>query len=51
MKEFISKMKDVLGYYQILQVATDADTETIKRSYRDLAKIWHPDNNQDKDPP
>jgi len=49
MKEFISNMKDVLSYYQILQVATDADSETIKRSYRDLAKIWHPDNNQDKD--
>ena len=49
MKGFISNMKDALGYYQILQVTPDTDAETIKRSYRDLAKIWHPDNNQDKD--
>ena len=38
-------MKDALGYYEILQVSTDADLETIKRSYRELAKIWHPDSN------
>lgn len=43
------KMNDALGYYQILQVATDADSETIKKSYRDLAKVWHPDYNQKKD--
>lgn len=42
-------MKDALGYYQILNVSVDADIETIKQSYRDLAKIWHPDNNHDKD--
>ena len=32
-------MKDVLGYYEILQVPTDADIDTIKHTYRDLAKI------------
>ena len=43
------KMKDALGYYEILRVPADADGDTIKKSYRDLAKIWHPDYNQDKD--
>ena len=38
-------MKDAKGYYEILQVSADADAETIKHSYRDLAKIWHPDSN------
>ena len=38
-------MKDALGYYEILQVSTDADMETIKHSYRELAKTWHPDSN------
>lgn len=42
-------MKDALGYYQILQVAREADSSAIKQSYRDLAKIWHPDYNHDKD--
>ena len=40
-------MKDALGYYEILQVSSNADAETIKHSYRDLAKIWHPDSNHD----
>lgn len=42
-------MKDALGYYHTLQVEKNADNETIKQSYRELAKIWHPDNNRDKD--
>ena len=42
-------MKDALGYYEILQVSADADSDAIKKSYRDLAKVWHPDYNQDKD--
>lgn len=42
-------MKDALGYYKILQVTEDADADRIKHSYRDLAKIWHPDYNQNKD--
>ena len=41
-------MKDALGYYEILQVSTDADNDTIKHAYRDLAKIWHPDSNRDE---
>ncbi len=42
-------MKDALGYYQILQVSPTAGFEEIKRSYRDLAKRWHPDYNKDRD--
>ena len=41
-------MKDALGYYKLLQVPTNADFEVIKHSYRDLAKIWHPDNNHEQ---
>ena len=40
-------MKDALGYYQILQVEATASAETIKKSYHNLAKIWHPDYNKD----
>ncbi len=38
-------MSDALGYYRILQVSAAADAALIKRSYRDLAKQWHPDHN------
>ncbi len=40
-------MKDALEYYKTLGVSADADAETIKRAYRDLAKVWHPDYNKD----
>jgi curved DNA-binding protein len=32
-------------YYQILNVARNADEKTIKRAYRELVKKWHPDTN------
>lgn len=35
-----SKQKD---YYKILKVARNANAKEIKRSYRELALIWHPD--------
>ena len=41
------KMSDALGYYKVLEVAEDADAETIKRQYHDLAKLWHPDYNHE----
>ena len=37
-----SAMKD---YYKILQVSPDASDEDIKKSYRRLAKKYHPDQN------
>lgn len=36
----LSKQKD---YYKVLGVARDADTKTIKKSYRTLTKEFHPD--------
>lgn len=36
---------DPLGYYKILGVAPNASESEIKQSYRDLAKLWHPDHN------
>src|SRR5690606_12553710 len=32
-------------YYEILEVARDADAKTIKASYRKLALAYHPDRN------
>ena len=37
--------RDPLEYYQVLEVSPDADARTIKLSYRDRAKEWHPDYN------
>ena len=35
----------LIDYYDNLQVSSNADTETIERVYRLLAKRYHPDNN------
>lgn len=36
-----------MDYYEILEISRDADKSTIKKAYRKLAKIYHPDKNQD----
>ncbi len=41
-------MQDALEYYKILQVSQDSDSESIKQSYRELAKKWHPDYNSEQ---
>lgn len=36
-------------YYDILEVSTDAEQESIKKAYRRLAKLYHPDKNHGND--
>jgi curved DNA-binding protein len=36
-------------YYEELAVPRDADQDTIRRSYRKLARKYHPDLNSDSD--
>jgi len=37
----------MLDYYAILEVSSSASTSEIKKSYRRLARLHHPDLNQD----
>jgi len=37
-----------MGHYEVLELPRLASTETVKRSYRDLARRWHPDKHQHK---
>lgn len=36
-------MKEFYDYYEILGIPEDADEETIKKAFRELAKKYHPD--------
>ncbi len=36
-------MDDMKRYYEILELEPGASLEEVKRAYRDLAKVWHPD--------
>lgn len=36
-------------YYELLEVDRNSDSDTIKKSYRRLALLWHPDKNKDKE--
>jgi curved DNA-binding protein CbpA len=38
-----------VDYYEILQVSPNADSETIERVFRHLARRYHPDNHQGGD--
>ena len=36
-------MNDIAQYYAVLSIDSAASPETVKKAYRNLAKIWHPD--------
>lgn len=46
LKEYTEREKEAL---QVLSLETEASLEEISRSYRELAKTWHPDHNPSKD--
>lgn len=37
------------GYYDLLELAADADADTVKLAYRRLARLYHPDLNKTDD--
>lgn len=37
------------AYYHLLELAADADADTVKVAYRRLARLYHPDMNQSAD--
>jgi curved DNA-binding protein CbpA len=37
---------DIRGYYAILGIPEDASFQEIRKSYRKLAKKYHPDRNK-----
>src|SRR6266496_6518871 len=42
-------IEEPIDYYEVLQVSTSAEPETITRVYRMLAQRFHPDNQQTGD--
>ena len=36
-------MDDILESYRILDIGPNASLEEVKRAYRELARVWHPD--------
>ena len=40
---------EFVDYYELLQLSPNADTETIERIFRHLAKKFHPDNTESAD--
>jgi len=39
-----------LGHYEVLDLPRFSSNESVKRSYRDLARLWHPDKHQHEAP-
>lgn len=42
---FISIANADRNYYEVLGIGRNAGAKEIKKAYRDLSKIWHPDKN------
>ncbi len=42
-------MKRINEYKKLFQVTGELDLKTLKKTYRDLVKEWHPDKFQDSD--
>src|SRR5512138_3924073 len=40
---------EFVDYYELLQLSSNADTDTIERIFRHLAKKYHPDNRDSGD--
>jgi hypothetical protein len=40
---------DFVDYYELLQLSSNADSDTIERVFRHLAKKFHPDNKESAD--
>ena len=38
-----------IDYYELLQLSSNADADTIERVFRHLAKKFHPDNKESGD--
>jgi len=47
MKSLLGKRKKIIDYYKILKVSKDASQKDIQKSFRKLARKYHPDLNQD----
>lgn len=43
-KEFLMNEGEFIDYYELLQLSSNADTDTIERIFRHFAKKFHPDN-------
>lgn len=42
-----NKMEEALDFYKVLELPRDCSTEEIKKKYRKLSLLWHPDKCQD----
>lgn len=49
-KGYLVSEKGFVDYYELLQLSSNADTDTIERVFRHLAKKLHPDNKESADP-
>jgi len=47
---FLVSKNGFVDYYELLQLSPNADTDTIERVFRHLAKKVHPDNTESADP-